>query len=181
MNVCREENRDIQLEWVMEHSSGMMFIDSQNYAEYLCQLRGAAVVGLWHKKKKKIWKNWKYDMAQIMSINRGDGRGRISRVHLRDWFCGRTSVVFRRYVENTSIDGHAHTSSRHTDGSVYACGYAWETDADIRRRACRCKTGFDIPCLCNYARPVSGRTLIELRCIMIITFDTAMLDAFRIN
>lgn len=57
----------------------------------------------------KNWKEWKYDVAQIMSVSQGNGRrtvqSRTSRIHLlvlRLW----TSVVFRRKTQaDTSIDG----------------------------------------------------------------------------
>lgn len=50
----------------------------------------------------------------------------------------------------------------------------WRKYAQMSIRVHRPTIRFDIPCLCNYAPPVSKRTLIELRRIMKIWFDTAM-------
>jgi len=131
------------------------------------------------KKRRKIGRS--ENMTWHRSYRSISGRKREwSRPRLRDWVSwldiGRFSEIRRKYFNRRK---HMHTLTQ-ADPFIYERDVDMQHDDTRIARMCR-QTGFDIPCLCNYARPVSGRTLIELRCIMIITFDTAMLDTFRIN
>lgn len=132
------------------------------------------------KKGKKNWKKRKYDVAHRSYRSIIESKRERSRPRLRDWVLwldvGRFSEIRGKYFNRRR---HVHTPTQ-VDPFMYERDVNMQHDDMRIARMCR-QTGFDIPCLCNYARPVSGRTLIELRCIMIITFDTAMLDTFRIN
>lgn len=120
------------------------------------------------------------------SIGKGMGRKMVASttaplvfaVGRRSFFGDTWKIYFNRRARGDTRA--ARTPTTHTGRSVYAREKRIRDTATRVTRMCR-QTGFDISCLCNYARPVSGRTLIELRCIMIITFDTAMPDTFRIN
>lgn len=113
------------------------------------------------KKKKKERKN-EYDVVQVISTNRVDETIAYQRLHLVEWFCGRALVVFPGTGESTRSLASAGARAR------------WRKYARMSIRVHRPTIRFDIPCLCNYAPPVSKRTLIELRRIMKIWFDTAM-------
>jgi len=166
----------------MEHGIAA-FIDSQNrvntFVNYATTREWKTSSGR-GKKEKKNWKKRKYDMAQIVSIDQWEEKRMVASTTARLSFV----VGHRSFFGDTqkilqSTQTHAHIDAGR---SVYIRKRDVDMQHDDTRIARMCRqTGFDIPCLCNYARPVSGRTLIELRCIMIITFDTAMLDTFRIN
>lgn len=94
----------------MEHGSAT-FIDSQNRANTFVNYaaarewktssssRGGEKGGKIERNENMMWHRSHRSVGRKM--------GERSRP-LRDWFCGRTSVVFRRYAENTSIDGCIH-------------------------------------------------------------------------
>ena len=107
------------------------------------------------KKRKGIWRGTGH-------IDESSGRNdRVSATPLSRMVLRSGIGRFSRYGRKYSI---ARASAR----------ARWRKYARMSIRVHRPAIRFDIPCLCNYAPPVSKRTLIELKRIMKIWFDTAM-------